>query len=133
MSSSCSVSGSAPGSPDGVLRGAIAAVLGVLIASAAGHAWLHVDALDYAWLAPPCPFHLLAGVQCPGCGMTRAFLLLSQLRVGEAWRMNPAAPFLLAAMAWRLARPASWRVARPDRLAAAALLLVAGAWVARLA
>jgi hypothetical protein len=63
---------------------------------------------------PPCPFHALTGLYCPGCGSLRA---LHQLLHGQLWaalRCNPlmvsAAPFVaygllrheLAKHAWRL-------------------------------
>ena len=36
-----------------------------------------------------CPFHEITGIRCPGCGMTRAFLALSQFRIKEAIQYNP--------------------------------------------
>ncbi len=38
-----------------------------------------------------CPFHVLTGRQCPGCGMTRALLSLGQLDIRQALRHNPLA------------------------------------------
>ncbi|MCP4714095.1 MAG: DUF2752 domain-containing protein [Deltaproteobacteria bacterium] len=38
-----------------------------------------------------CPFHVLTGRQCPGCGMTRALLSLGQLDIQQALRHNPLA------------------------------------------
>lgn len=40
-----------------------------------------------AWL-PGCPLHLLTGLQCPGCGSTRAFHALTHGDVLAALRMN---------------------------------------------
>ena len=49
----------------------------------------------YVWepaasgLFPPCPFHALTGLHCPGCGSLRA---VHQLLHGELWaafRLNP--------------------------------------------
>lgn len=50
-------------------------------------------------LLPPCPFHALTGIYCPGCGSTRA---IHYLLIGD-WRMSlrchplllPTLPFLL--------------------------------------
>jgi hypothetical protein len=38
--------------------------------------------------APPCVFHVLTGLHCPGCGATRATHALLHLRVGEAAQKN---------------------------------------------
>lgn len=37
----------------------------------------------------PCPFHLVTGLLCPGCGVTRMCLALLHLDVAAAWRFNP--------------------------------------------
>ena len=43
-----------------------------------------------------CPFFLITGVPCPGCGMTRAFLKLGQLNILGAIQTNPYSfPLLL--------------------------------------
>lgn len=36
-----------------------------------------------------CPMVFFTGLPCPGCGITRAFRLLLQLRFQEAWNMHP--------------------------------------------
>jgi len=36
-----------------------------------------------------CPMLLFCGLPCPGCGMTRAFFLVLQLRFAEAYQMHP--------------------------------------------
>jgi hypothetical protein len=92
-------------SPDRVLRAAIASVFAVLLASGLGHACFGWDPVAHLALFPACPFRALTGLACPGCGMSRAFVLLSQLRLAEAVAVHPVAPLLLAAMAWRLVAP----------------------------
>ncbi len=51
---------------------------------------------------PPCLFHALTGLHCPGCGSLRAFHALLHGEWGRALTFNPAstlaAPFLLAGM-----------------------------------
>ena len=37
---------------------------------------------------PRCPFLLLTGLQCPGCGTQRALHQLLHLHIGEAFRYN---------------------------------------------
>jgi len=48
---------------------------------------------------PPCSFHLLTGIPCPGCGMTTAFANTVRLRLGAAFMANPFGMLLCAATA----------------------------------
>jgi hypothetical protein len=64
--------------------------------------------------------------------MTRAFLLLSELRVGEALSANPASPALVAAMAIWLVRPVRWSLRTRSVASAAALAALLLGWGARL-
>ncbi len=52
---------------------------------------------------PPCPFHALTGLYCPGCGSLRAIHQLLRGNLGTAWAMNPLTvilmPFLLYGLA----------------------------------
>jgi hypothetical protein len=54
---------------------------------------------------PPCLFHALTGLQCPGCGTTRALHHLLHGDVAGAFRLNAmlflVAPFGLVASRWR--------------------------------
>lgn len=47
----------------------------------------------------PCIFHLVTGLECPGCGITRMMLALVGGNLFAAWRYNPMlltlSPFLL--------------------------------------
>lgn len=38
---------------------------------------------------PQCMFRVATGLECPGCGTTRALHALLHLRVGEAFALNP--------------------------------------------
>lgn len=51
--------------------------------------------LHAAGFGVPCLFHLLTGLDCPGCGATRMAAALLAGRPAEAWRSNPG--LLLAA------------------------------------
>jgi hypothetical protein len=48
---------------------------------------------------PKCPFRLVTGFQCPGCGSTRAFYQLLHLHPVAAFKFNPlimlTLPFLI--------------------------------------
>ena len=46
----------------------------------------------------PCPFFAMTGVGCPGCGMTRACLALTQGDFAAAWGFHPFS-FLLVGLA----------------------------------
>ena len=43
----------------------------------------------------PCPFRLITGLSCPGCGVTRMCLSLFHLDFSGAFRANPALMILL--------------------------------------
>jgi hypothetical protein len=45
-----------------------------------------------------CMFRQVFGTDCPGCGMTRSFVLASRLRLVEAWNMNPAGCMLFISL-----------------------------------
>ena len=52
-----------------------------------------------AWWMPKCPFHLLTGYDCPGCGSQRAVHALLHGDVTRALRENALLVCLLPAMA----------------------------------
>ena len=66
---------------------------------------------------PRCPFRLLTGYLCPGCGSQRAIHHLLNLDLPGAWRMNPllviALPYLALVL---LLQPLARRSPRCARL-----------------
>jgi hypothetical protein len=76
---------------------------------------------------PPCVFHALTGLQCPGCGTTRALHHLLHGDVGGALRLNPMLfalpPFAAASRSRRFitSRAAGWT----------ALAVVVAWWIVR--
>jgi len=60
----------------------LAAVLG-----AGAMAWF-VNPAGTSWL-PPCPLHAFTGLNCPGCGSTRALHFLVHGQLLAALHMNP--------------------------------------------
>jgi hypothetical protein len=63
--------------------------------------WLNVALLFLAAAAVAltdiwsCPFALVTGVPCPGCGMTRASLALLHGDLAAAFRLQPLSPVLV--------------------------------------
>jgi hypothetical protein len=58
--------------------------------------WLVAAAIEPAHGVLPCPVRRIVGLPCPGCGMTRALLLLAHGEWRSALRLHPLAPVLLA-------------------------------------
>ena len=57
-------------------------------------------------MPPSCLSRQLFGIECPGCGLTRAFISISDGNLARAWHFNPASlvvyPFVLGQIPWRL-------------------------------
>lgn len=85
----------------------------------------------------PCPFHLITGLNCPGCGVSRMLLSLLRLDFAAAFRCNAGlfclSPFLLALFAVWIVRYIRFgyrphgRLLRAAELSMAALLILWGA------
>ena len=77
---------------------------------------------------PPCPFHALTGLNCPGCGSTRMLRSLLDGEVIAAGQHNPLALLALAWLAWKaghgLVRPEARRRPHPQALKALLVVLV---------
>lgn len=69
--------------------------LGLLLAAGLAYA---AFCLVTGW-SIPCPFHLLTGWNCPGCGVTRMCLALLRLDLAGAWQANPGLMLLLPFLA----------------------------------
>ena len=66
--------------------------------------------------APPCLFHKVTGLHCPGCGATRATHALLHLRLGEAVKKNALFVALLPFMvAWVVRSVWRWVQGKPPR------------------
>ena len=79
-------------------------------AALAGGAWiLYRFNPATAAIYPPCPFHALTGMYCPGCGSLRATHEFLHGRIGAAFRLNPllvlALPLLALIGAAELRKP----------------------------
>ncbi len=43
----------------------------------------------YTGFGIPCPFHIITGWDCPGCGITRCLFAIFELHFKEAFNYNP--------------------------------------------
>ena len=75
----------------------------IAVAGVAAAAVLYCFRPGVVNIYPPCPFHTLTGLHCPGCGTLRALHALLHGKVVTALRLNPltvlAIPFLAYAFA----------------------------------
>lgn len=113
-------------------------------AALVGATGLHVALVSLSLPSWECPFFRLTGVPCPGCGLSRAVLLLLKGNVGAAVRYHAFAPiFVLAFIALLLSillpksiiQPAIARAELTERKTGLTALILAGLilyWLARL-
>jgi hypothetical protein len=117
-------------SPNLVLQAASLAVLAAVAASGLMTV-LGIDPLDHLDWVPACAIRTWTGIACPGCGMTRALVLLGQLQFAASCSSHPAAPGLVIALGVGAVRPgllsARWR----DAVVGVALAFVVGVWLVR--
>ena len=79
-------------------------VFGAAIPVLAGAALLYAVNPATTRIFPPCPFHALTGLYCPGCGSTRCLHHLLHGRVATAFDLNPLLVVMLPFVAVALAR-----------------------------
>ena len=79
----------------------VLALLFFLVALAAGIAILS-DASPLWLPSPPCPFHEMTGLYCPGCGSTRAIRRILRCDLVGAFRCNPFLVLLAPFFFWQL-------------------------------
>ena len=74
--------------PEKILYFSIGAILCLVFASGIFFYLWKINFISYLPGISLCPFHALTGKLCPGCGMSRAFLFLGQLKIKEAVEIN---------------------------------------------
>ena len=109
-------------------------IVSVAALGAAGAWVLYTFAPTAYGFYPQCPFRLLTGLQCPGCGTTRALHHLLHGRFEEAFRLNPMIFVLIAVALFAL--PSVLRGRQPGFLmkpwfAWAAFAVLTSYWIVR--
>lgn len=85
---------------------------GAAVVAACGLYLWFAGPLPARWL-PPCLFHTITGLHCPGCGSTRALHALASGNLAAALGYNPLVVAVLPlACAWAVARV--WKTLRQD-------------------
>ncbi len=56
--------------------------------------------IRYCGVKIPCPFNLLTGLDCPGCGNTRAVIAILNFNFTEAFSLNPLFFWEIFYIAW---------------------------------
>jgi len=80
------------------IKSAIYVVITGLIVCGLSYHYLGFDALSYLPDRSFCPFKIITGIDCPGCGITRAILSISQLKFAQAIEFNYLSFILLISM-----------------------------------
>lgn len=88
------------------------------------------------WFYPQCPFFALTGLECPGCGTTRALHALLHGHLTTAFTLNPllfVVPPVVALLQWtsQAERRAPQALPLQNVVGWALLLLVVAFWIAR--
>ena len=88
-----------------------------------------------------CPFRLMFGFSCPGCGLTRATIAMFQGDWGKMWDLHPLAPVLLPLVALVLGNLCLQALGVtkidllnyiPNGVSIVIVVLLLGLWIARL-
>jgi hypothetical protein len=106
-------------------RISVAAIWGLLVA---GSIYVFSFEPGKTGFFPPCPFRVITGLTCPGCGSTRAVHQLLHGHWAAAFTLNPlfviAVPFLVYALLRQTAFAFQGKIPRPNTLPAAYIYLI---------
>ncbi len=125
--------------PDGVMAKRLPIALGGAAVLAFGAFMLVSQGPQAAWL-PGCMFHRATGLDCPGCGMTRAAHSALRGDLLAAFRFNPLGMVLLPpamlgigleVVGWVRGKPLPWTFRVRGRWVWGIVAVVFVFWVAR--
>ena len=74
---------------DQIIRFSVVIVVATIICAGVFYHLFEIDFITHLPTRSLCPFHAITGLDCPGCGMTRAMISLGQLKFGAAVGYNP--------------------------------------------
>lgn len=120
-------------------RRALGLVCG-LLGLAAAALYLYQKGSDGVVWLPGCSFHKFTGLNCPGCGMTRAAYATLHGHIGEAFRFNPVGMILLPLactalgldlVGWARDKPLPFRIEVGSKGAWAIATILISFWILR--
>lgn len=116
----------------------ITAAAAIAVIAVAAVYYLYNPAAEGAGWFPRCPWLMLTGLKCPGCGSQRAIHALLHADVAAAWRYNAALIIslpLIAVLLWgetvRRSRPDTYRRLNSTRVIITTFSLIALWWILR--
>jgi hypothetical protein len=107
----------------------------LVVLALAGAAYALRETGGAGWM-PGCIFRKVTGLDCPGCGMTRASYAMLHGRIGDAFAFNPVGMILLPlalialgieVLGWVMGRPMPFRI-RSGRWGAAIFAAILIVW-----
>ena len=105
-----------------------ALVIGGIIAAFAGALLLFFYNPETTSFYPRCPFYVLTGLKCPGCGTLRGIHALLHFRIVDALRLNPLMVMSIPLLVVLLISPRSCKSVWMGR---GVLLVVLAYWIMR--
>ena len=105
-----------------------ALVIGGIIAAFAGVLLLFFYNPETTSFYPRCPFYVLTGLKCPGCGTLRGIHALLHFRIVDALRLNPLMVMSIPLLVVLLISPRSCKSVWMSR---SVLLVVLAYWIIR--
>lgn len=96
-----------------ILVGVVVAIVLAFALEVRGPTQVGIRGLDGV-LPPSCRFRSWTGLDCPSCGLTRAFVSIAHGDFAAAWRFNPVGPLVFAAFLFQ-APYRAWQIRRLDR------------------
>ena len=119
------------------LRKTAICAIAAIAAAAATAAYFALDPATCA-VFPRCPFYVLTGLKCPGCGSQRALHCLLHMDIAGAAANNfllvaalPLVALLAASELLRKRKPRLYAAVNSARLCMAVFAVITACWVAR--